>query len=146
MNIEILDYITTIQQKHDTVNRLLSILANKYFNNEPSSREDMLLFAKDYNDMSELITAVLDYNNTVKDILSELEKLIQNTKVFPIVMESLQATKTLVTDALQEYCYINDAECYAKYNFKRISATLEAVRTLNADAIRILESDVINIE
>ena len=39
----------------------------------------------------------------------------------------------------------NAADC-AKYNFKRISASFEAIRALNTEAIDLLKSDGIDIE
>ena len=70
--MEILDIITDIQQGHDTANQLLSILANKYFDDEPNGKDSMLLFAKDYRDMNELINAILKYSDTGKDELWKL--------------------------------------------------------------------------
>lgn len=70
--MEILDRISDIQQRHGTAYQLLSILANKYFYGEPDGRDGRLIFANDYKDMDELITAILEYSNVVRDGLNEL--------------------------------------------------------------------------
>ncbi len=70
--MEILDQISNIQMKHNTALQLLSILANKYFYGEPDGRDSKLIFANNYKDMDELITAILEYGNVVKDGLGEL--------------------------------------------------------------------------
>ena len=75
--MEILDIITDIQQGHDTANQLLSILANKYFDDEPNGKDSMLLFAKDYRDMNELINAILKYSDIVKDELRKLYNIVE---------------------------------------------------------------------
>ena len=70
--MEILDRVSDIRLKHDTAKQLLAILANKYFNDEPDGRDELLLFAKDYKDMNELINAILQYTNAVDDGLDDL--------------------------------------------------------------------------
>lgn len=70
--MEILDQISNIQQRHGTAHQLLSILANKYFYDEPDERDNKLIFANNYKDMDELINAILEYGNTVRDGLNEL--------------------------------------------------------------------------
>lgn len=75
-----------------------------------------------------------------------MEKSKQSTSSLPLVMENLKAIKVLVGDALQDCCYCNEAREHATYNFGRFSAALEAVRTLNADAINLLKSDGIDVE
>lgn len=72
INIDFLDRVTDVQRNHDTAKQLLAILANKYFNDEPDGREGLLLFAKDYKDMNELINAILRYTNAVNDGLNDL--------------------------------------------------------------------------
>ena len=84
INIDILDRVLAVRLKHDTAKQLLSILANKYFNEEPDGREGLLLFAKDYKDMNELINAILQYTNVVNDELNDLycitEKRVEEGK------------------------------------------------------------------
>ena len=70
--MEILDRISDVQQRHDTARQLVVVLANNYFNVPPKDKAESLLFAKDYDDMSELITAIWEYSNTVKDGLKQL--------------------------------------------------------------------------
>ena len=64
----------------------------------------------------------------------------------PMIVENLKAIKVLVADALQDYCYFENAANGAKYNFKRISASFEAIRALNTEAISLLKSDGIDVE
>ena len=71
-----------------------------------------------------------------------MEKSKQSTSSLPLVIENLKAIKVLVGDALQDCCYCNEAREHASYNFGRFSAALEAVRTLNADAINLLKSRI----
>ena len=78
--------------------------------------------------------------------LEAIEKSKQSMSGLPMVVENLKAIKILVGDALQEYCYINDAENCAKYNFKQISASFEAIRALNTEAISLLKLDGIDVE
>lgn len=75
--MEILDQISNIQQRHGTAHQLLSILANKYFYGEPEERDNKLIFANNYKDMDELITAILEYGNAVKDSLNELYSIAE---------------------------------------------------------------------
>ena len=75
-----------------------------------------------------------------------MEKSKQSMSGLPMVVENLKAIKVLVADALRDYCYIENAADCAKYNFKRISASFEAIRALNTDTINLLKSDGINIE
>lgn len=75
-----------------------------------------------------------------------MEKSKQSMSGLPMVVENLKAIKVLVADALQDYCYIENAADGAKYNFKRISASFEAIRALNTEAISLLKSDGISIE
>lgn len=75
-----------------------------------------------------------------------MEKSKQSMSGLPMVVENLKAIKVLVADALQDYCYIENAADCAKYNFKRISANFEAIRALNTEAIDLLKSDGIDIE
>jgi hypothetical protein len=78
--------------------------------------------------------------------VNKMEKSEQSMSGLPMVVENLKAIKVLVADALQEYCYIKNAADCAKYNFKRISASFEAIRALNTEAIDLLKSDGIDIE
>lgn len=80
INLEILDRISDIQHRHGTAHQLLSILANKYFYGEPDGRDNKLIFANNYKDMDELITAILEYGNAVRDNLNALY-CIANTNV-----------------------------------------------------------------
>lgn len=73
--MEILDRVSDIQQRHGTARQLVVVLANNYFNAPPKDKTESMLFAKDYNDMSELITAILEYSNTVKDELKQLYQI-----------------------------------------------------------------------
>ena len=75
-----------------------------------------------------------------------MEKSKQSMSGLPMVVENLKAIKVLVADALQDYCYIENAADGAKYNFKRISASFEAIRALNTEAISLLKSDGISME
>ncbi len=49
-----------------------SDLNDIYFDDEPNGKDGMLLFAKGYRDMNELINAILKYSDTVKDELWKL--------------------------------------------------------------------------
>ena len=71
-NIEILDRVSEIQQRHGTAHQLLSILANNYFYGEPDGRDERLIFANKYKDMDELINAILEYSNATRDSLNIL--------------------------------------------------------------------------
>lgn len=71
-NMEILDRVSDIQQRHGTAHQLLSILANKYFYGEPDGRDNKLIFANNYKDMDELINAILEYSQAVRDSLNAL--------------------------------------------------------------------------
>ena len=72
INMEILDRVLNIQQRHGTAHQLLSILANQYFYGEPDGRGNKLIFANNYKDMDELINAILEYSNATRDSLNEL--------------------------------------------------------------------------
>lgn len=60
-----------------------------------------------------------------------MEKSKQSMSGLPMVVENLKDIKVLVADALQDYCYIENTADGAKYNFKRIFASFEAIRALN---------------
>lgn len=72
INLEILDLISDIQQRHGTAHQLLSILANQYFCGEPDERDNKIIFANNYKDMDELINAILEYSNAVRASLNSL--------------------------------------------------------------------------
>lgn len=76
--MEILDRVNDVQQKHGTARQLLVVLANNYFNAPPKDKTEAALFAKDYDDMSELITAILEYSNAVRDSLNALYCIADN--------------------------------------------------------------------
>ena len=50
--------------------QLLSILANKYFNEEPDGREGLLLFAKDYKDWLQMPCKSI--------VISKMRLIVQN--------------------------------------------------------------------
>lgn len=71
-NMGILDRVLDIQQRHGTAHQLLSVLANQYFCGEPDERDNKIIFANNYKDMDELINAILEYSNAVRDSLNAL--------------------------------------------------------------------------
>ena len=72
-----------------------------------------------------------------------MEKSKQSMSGLPMVVENLKAIKVLVADALQDYCYIENAADGAKYNFKRISASMDYHQQSNGKSGRKCNNSII---
>ena len=71
------DILSEIQTDHTRAMYITEILANKYFNNKPEERDNMLLFAYRYDEMCSLVDVIVEYNFKLQEQIKKLHGILE---------------------------------------------------------------------
>ncbi len=74
--ITAMDILNEIQTEQTRVLHITEVLANKYFNNKPEERDNMLLFAYRYDEMCSLVDVIVESNQNMQEKMESLNGML----------------------------------------------------------------------